>query len=56
MYLQPELGIRIRRILMFWASRIRIRIHQSEIKIRVLPFSEIMLAKKDFNTKFYQKI
>ncbi len=38
----------------FWASRIRIRTHQLEVRIRLrlLPFSEIMLAKQDFNTKF----
>jgi hypothetical protein len=41
------LGIRIRRV-----SRIRIRIHKSEVRIRILSFSEIMLAKQDFNTKF----
>ncbi len=38
----------------FCASRIRI--HQAEVRIRILPFSEIMLAKQDFNTKFWQKI
>jgi hypothetical protein len=45
-HLNAVLGIRIR---MFCASRIRIRVHKSEVRIlirlRILPFSEIMLAK-----------
>ncbi len=42
------------------ASRIRIGIHQLgvriRIRLRILPFSEIMLAKYDFNAKFVQKL
>ncbi len=39
---QAVLGIRIAGSACFWASRIRI--HKSEVRIRILPFSEIMLT------------
>jgi hypothetical protein len=40
-FVRTSVGIRIRSIRMFWASRIRIRIQWSEvrIRIRILPFS-----------------
>jgi hypothetical protein len=41
------LRIRIRRNHMFWASWIRIRIHMSEVRIRILPSSRKKVPKKN---------